>query len=63
MSCMQASSKKSKLCVCVGGGGGGGGATRPKFLVISSSDEVALKKLSRFAIQKGLVGLARKPKQ
>ena len=34
----------------------------PQFLVISSSDEVALKKLSPFVIQKGLVDLAGDPK-
>ena len=33
-----------------------------RFLVISSSDEGTLKKLSPFAIQKGLVGLAGEPK-
>ncbi|XP_041376689.1 uncharacterized protein LOC121389145 [Gigantopelta aegis] len=34
----------------------------PRFLVISSTDDGALKKLSPFAIQKGLVGLAGEPK-
>ncbi|XP_041367054.1 uncharacterized protein LOC121381769 [Gigantopelta aegis] len=33
----------------------------PRFLVISSTDDGALKKLSPFAIQKGLVGLAGEP--
>ena len=33
----------------------------PRFLVISSSDNGVLKTLSPFAIQKGLVGLAREP--
>ena len=32
--------------------------TWPRFLVIGSSDDEALKTLSRFAIQKGLQGLA-----
>ncbi|XP_041369896.1 uncharacterized protein LOC121383865 [Gigantopelta aegis] len=36
--------------------------TWPRFLVIGSSDEGALKKLSPFAIQKGLEGLAGEPK-
>ena len=34
-------------------------SNRPKFLVISLSDKEVLKKLSSFAIQKGLIGLAR----
>ncbi|XP_041350995.1 uncharacterized protein LOC121369978 [Gigantopelta aegis] len=34
----------------------------PRFLVISSTDDRALKKLSPFAIQKGLVGLVGEPK-
>ena len=34
----------------------------PRFLVIGSSNEEALKKLSPFAVQKGLVGLAGEPK-
>ena len=34
----------------------------PRFLVISSSDEGALKTLSHFAIQKRLIGLAGEPK-
>ena len=38
------------------------GDTWPRFLVISSSDEGALKTLSPFAIQKALVGLAGEPK-
>ncbi|XP_041357625.1 uncharacterized protein LOC121374586 [Gigantopelta aegis] len=36
--------------------------TWPRFLVIGSSDDEALKKLSPFAIQKGLEGLAGEPK-
>ena len=36
--------------------------TWPRFLIISSTDDGALKKLSPFAIQKGLVGLAGEPK-
>jgi hypothetical protein len=34
----------------------------PRFLVIGSSNDEALKKLSPFAIQKGLIGLAGEPK-
>ena len=37
--------------------------TWPRFLIISSTDDGALKKLSPFAIQKGLVGLAGEPKR
>ena len=36
--------------------------TWPWFVIISSTDDGALKKLSPFAIQKGLVGLAGEPK-
>ena len=36
--------------------------TRSRFLVIGSSNDKALKKLSPFAIQKGLEGLAGEPK-
>ena len=36
--------------------------TWPRFLIISSTDDGALKKLSPFAIQKGLFGLAGEPK-
>ena len=36
--------------------------TWPRFVIISSTDDGALKKLSPFAIQKGLVGLAGEPK-
>ena len=36
--------------------------TWPRFLIISSTDDGALKKLSPFAIQKGPVGLAGEPK-
>ena len=52
MSCKQASSKKSKVV----------SYNRSMLLLIGSSDEGALKKLSLFAIQKGLVGLATEPK-
>ena len=37
--------------------------TWPRFFIISSTDDGVLKKLSPFAIQKGLVGLAGEPKR
>ena len=52
MSFIKRSTKTSKVVAC----------NWPWFLGITSSDEAALKKLSHFAIQKGLVGLARQPK-